>query len=352
MSTLLEIKPSDILFYEENIKEFLPMKFVDIHTHVWLDRFMKKENLAESRAVTWPSLVAKDNSVEDLLETYELMFPGKTVTPLIFPSSDINIDFNAANRYVKECSVKYDLPSLLLSVPNWNETEFESRLRDGCFLGAKVYLSFAPSYIPADEIRIFDFIPHTQLNVLDRLGLILMLHIPRSKRLRDPVNLAQMLEIENKYPGITLIIAHVGRAYCEEDIGNAFEVLSKTEKMLFDFSANTNQYVFEKLIDSVGPKRILFGSDMPILRMRSKRVCENGHYVNIVPGNLYGDVSNDMNMREAYGEEAESITFFMYEEINAFRKATRSCGLNKYDVDDIFNNNSIRIINNARRAYK
>jgi len=53
--------------------------------------------------------------------------------------------------------------------------------------------------------------------------------------------------------------------------------------MMFDFSANTNQWVFEQLIKAVGPKRILFGSDLPILRIRAKRICENGTYVNLVP---------------------------------------------------------------------
>lgn len=38
-----------------------------------------------------------------------------------------------------------------------------------------------------------------------------MLHIPRDGRLKDPVNLAQMMEIEEKYPKVKLIIAHVGR---------------------------------------------------------------------------------------------------------------------------------------------
>ena len=34
-----------------------------------------------------------------------------------------------------------------------------------------------------------------------------MLHIPRNGRLRDPVNLAQMLDIEARYPKLQLIVA-------------------------------------------------------------------------------------------------------------------------------------------------
>ncbi len=153
-----------------------------------------------------------------------------------------------------------------------------------------------------------------------------------------------MLEIEKKYPNVKLIIAHVGRAYCNEDVGNAFEVLSGTKNMMFDFSANTNSWVFEQLIRAVGPKRILFGSDMPVLRMRSRRICENGTYINLVPKNLYGDVSNDTHMREVEGDAAEKLTFFMYEEIDAFRRAAEATNLSRKDIDDIFYSNAKRLL--------
>ena len=41
------------------------------------------------RAVTWPQRVALDNSIEDLQETYRLMFPDKSVLPLIFGLADL-----------------------------------------------------------------------------------------------------------------------------------------------------------------------------------------------------------------------------------------------------------------------
>ena len=48
---------------------------------------------------------------------------------------------------------------------------------------------------------------------MDELGAIVMLHIPRNGRLKDPVNLAQIMEIKQEFPNIRLIIAHIGRAY-------------------------------------------------------------------------------------------------------------------------------------------
>ncbi len=236
------------------------------------------------------------------------------------------------------------LPRLVFASPQWSAQRLEREIREGGFLGAKVYLTLSPADIPVDQIRIFDFLPHQQLEVLNEHGWIVMLHIPRCGRLRDPVNLADMLEIDRRYPKARVIIAHVGRAYCPEDVGDAFAVLSETQHLLFDISANTNAAVFEQLIRTVGPRRILFGSDLPITRMRMRRVCENGNYVNLVPQGLYGDVSDDNHMREVEGDQADALSFFLYEEIDAFRRAAQAAGLTSEDIKDVFYANAERLI--------
>lgn len=158
------------------------------------------------------------------------------------------------------------------------------------------------------------------------------------------MNLSQMIEIEKRYPNVKVIIAHVGRAYCPEDIGGAFEVLGETRKMMFDISANTCAETFVHALRAVGPKRILFGSDLPILRMRMKRICEAGTYVNLVPKGLYGDVSGDSHMREMEGPVAEQLSFFMYEEIDAMRRAAAEAHLTDDDIKAIFWGNAAQLL--------
>jgi predicted TIM-barrel fold metal-dependent hydrolase len=223
-------------------------------------------------------------------------------------------------------------------------------VENGGFLGLKPYLSFAPAHISTSEITIYDYLPRHHLQVADEHGWIVMLHIPRHARLRDRVNLRQMVEIERRYPNVHLIVAHIGRAYCREDVGDAFEVLRGTEAMSFDFSANTNAWVMEQLVHAVGPKRILFGSDLPILRMRMRRICENGTYINLVPPGLYGDVGDDPHMRRTSEEEGQRLSFFMYEELLAFRGAARAAGLGPAELEDVFYGNAARLVAAARGA--
>lgn len=340
---MLKIKDVDRIFYKEQLRDFLPEKMIDIHTHVYQKQFLA--NQKDTVNVSWPSLVAAESPVEELLETYHLLFPGKTVTPLIFSSLlNRNDDFQGGNQYIRDCAKQYHLPSLYFSRPGEPASVIEKKMTSENFLGVKVYLSLAPENIPVGDITIFDFLPHHHLEVLNRLRGIVMLHIPGNGRLKDPVNLRQMMIIEKDYPQVKLIIAHVGRAYCKGDTGNAFETLSSTRHMMFDISANTNEYVFSKLIEAVGPDRILFGSDLPVTRMRMRRICEGNRYINLVPPGLYGDISNDPNMRETSPEEGKKLSFFLYEEIAAFQRAALKMRLNKKDIENVFYNNALRIL--------
>jgi predicted TIM-barrel fold metal-dependent hydrolase len=345
---LFEVKLVDREFYAQRLQKFLPRRIIDIHTHVWLDRFKSKNKDENLRAVTWPERVALDNSIEDLMETYRLLFPGKEVMPLIFGMAlSRGDDIHGGNAYVSECATRRDIPALIFADPQWTEIELEERIISGKFLGAKVYLTRSDARIAEGDIQIFDFLPHHQLKVLDRHGWIVMLHVPRPARLRDSLNLRQMIEIEKLYPNVRVIIAHVGRAYCPEDIGSAFEVLGETRKMLFDISANTCAETFAQVIRAVGPKRILFGSDLPILRMRTRRICERGTYVNLVPKGLYGDILGDPHMREVDSSEAERLTFFMYEEIDALRHAAAETCLAEGDIEAIFWGNAAELLREA-----
>ena len=347
----MTVTNSDKNFYKTFIKDFLPKKIIDIHTHIWRksDYTGNIRNLPKNRTVSWPMLVADENPVEQLIKTYKTLLPDTEVTPLVFGYVPHDCgELERFNNYVSEVSSEMDIPGLVFSHPTWSAETLEQKIISGKFIGVKSYLSLSKPEIPVADITIFDFFPKHHLEVLDKLGMIMMLHIPRSLRLKDPVNLKQLIEIENNYPNVKLIVAHVGRAYCKEDIGDAFEILSDTKNMMFDFSANCNSFVFEKLIQAVGPKRILFGSDLPILKMRTHRICEKGKYINLVPKGLYGDVSSDPNMREVSDIEAEKITFFLYEELAAFFKAAKGCKLNKSDIEDIFYFNSKKIITNIK----
>jgi len=326
--------------WEEELRDFLPDKIVDAHVHIWLEGMERQDEDPEVRRgmVGWTKIVAPDLSIEDLMHSYSQMFPGKDVKAVVmgWPSHDLI----KTNKYAIEAGKSRGFPALYCT--NWDTPAEEIRwaLTEGGFAGLKPYLNNSPRYVPSKEVRIFDYLTHEHLQVANELGAIVMLHIPRSLRLRDPLNLAQMLEINDRYPNAKVIIAHIGRAYCEEDFGDAFEVLKPAKNLYYDFTANTLDIAMKKCIEMAGVDRVMFGSDMPITKMRMYRITENGKYLNVVPRGLYGDVSDDPNMRET--DETE-ITTFMYEELLAFKRCATEMGLSRDDVEKILCRNAAEL---------
>ena len=128
---LFEVTANDRRIYEEELKDFLPDKIFDVHCHIALQEHKKPAPLApgeKKRTVTWPSLVAKQNSIEDLQETYELFFPGKQCKALVFSDAGHSDEIN---RYVSEASHRVGFPALYYSHPNQSAEEIEQKIREG-----------------------------------------------------------------------------------------------------------------------------------------------------------------------------------------------------------------------------
>jgi uncharacterized protein len=270
------------------------------------------------------------------MDAYRALLPGKRVTPLVFGWPERSVDLAQTNTYTACVFRQHGLPGLLVSDPAWPAAQVEQLVAEHGLRGLKPYLSLAPIELRNEDVTIYDFLPEEHLEVANAHGWIVMLHIPRPGRLKDPVNLRLLLEIERRYPRARVILAHIGRAYCETDMGNALDVLTGAERLLFDFSANTNGGVMGALLRAVGAQRVLFGSDLPATRMRMRRICENGTYINLVPRGLYGDVSDDPHMREVGTEEGEKLSLFLYEELIAFRQAAEAANLDAGDIVDVF----------------
>ena len=330
----IDVTPYDKKVWEEELCDFLPDKIFDAHMHIWEPGTRKG---GQKGCVTWTSIVAPDMTYENMVETYSKVFPRKQVKQLIMASP--LCDLKLGNDYALKCAKQYGHPALYCTNWDTDEAEIFEALKNG-FCGIKPYQNNSPSYIPAAEVRIFDFLTPRQLEFMDKIHGTVILHIPRNLRLRDPINLAQLMEIDEKYPNAKVIVAHVGRAYIPSDVGDAFEILKHTKNLYFDFSANTSDFAMQKMFEAISTDRILFGTDIPFSKMRMYRIEENGTYVNVVPRGRYGDVSKDPHMKES--DETE-ITTFVYEELRAFKRAATAVGLTRDDIEKLMYKNAEKL---------
>ena len=166
--------------------------------------------------------------------------------------------------------------------PQWSAERIARELDMPNTLGVKVYYAMI-SHDPLTrdrhlEASIFDFLPHHQLELLNRRRAWVTLHVPRAGRLGHPENLAEVRRIRRDYPGVVLVLAHLGRCYTLPHAEEAFAPLAADEGLYFDISAVLNPAVLELAIRTFGPGRILFGTDNPILYMRGRQQWQGSKY--------------------------------------------------------------------------
>jgi len=324
----------DLPFYREHLEDFLPSKIIDIHTHAT----SPAELIPGAPApVFWAERVCPDGmGAPSLLEGYSLLFPGKKVSPVIFPYPSPRFDAERGNEYVSKESRRLGLKCLILSDPAWSAEELEGRVAQGGFVGLKPYPSMARGK-PAEGVEIYDFLPAHHLELADQKRWLIILHIARPERLMDPLNQRQLMELDGSYPDAKIVVAHVGRAYCDR-YAQGLDALADSRSLFFDISANTNQLVFETLIDTIDSRRVVFGSDLPVTAMHSRRICEGDNYINIVLGADWQDSHTRI------GRPEERITFFLYQAIGAFKRAAERRGLSKRQVEMIFFKNAERMV--------
>jgi len=335
MSTYLE--RVDLPFYRQYVEPFLPERVLDFHTHVYrADQFGARSGPSRS----WAEYVSPRSwPVETLLRFYERVLPGKRVTPVVFGMPLNDPDFDAANRFTADSAARVGGYAFLLTNPVWSAAQLAQRVRSGGFRGLKPYPTTVRGKSEA-EISIFDYLPHDHLAVAEDLGLCVLLHLPRPGRLADPANVAEVHEICARHPCLKLVIAHVGRAYCLPTAERGLAALRDCPSLHYDISANANADVFELALREVGPQRLIFGTDLPAVAFRARRVCEGDNYVNLVRQAGY----TDSHLRVAPPQERDSITFYVYEQIAAFRRAAERVGLSCTDVEDVFWHNAMRLL--------
>ena len=86
----------DRKIYKEELDSFLPKNVIDSHVHVY--RTEDCYPIKPGTEVYWPSRVAEDNSIEDLVQTYKDLFPNKKVVPVIFGMPSCKLD--SVNNYI------------------------------------------------------------------------------------------------------------------------------------------------------------------------------------------------------------------------------------------------------------
>jgi len=178
----------------------------------------------------------------------------------------------------------------------------------------------------------------------DKLGLIVVLHLPRPERLRDPRNQAEVRRLVEAHPNLRLIIAHIGRAYTMSFAEPGLQALHDLP-VHWDFAMNLNADVLELAMQMVGPERLLYGSDLPIALMRGMRRHRGDDYINYSDGDYRWNTPD----RRQPPEVEAGYTLYLYEELRAFKQAAQRMGWGKAEVSRVMNDNARAVVASVGR---
>lgn len=337
----------DRAFWNKHLADWLPKRIFDAHTHVNEPHLRVDPPTEEKRRQFWVSEVSEPIGPGDAARCYATVFPDREFSCLAFGHPSLAYDIEKSNDTLQQACLERGWYCHAVLRPQWNAEQVEALLDRPRVLGAKVYYTLiAKDSRTRDkfiEASIFDFLPSHQLDVLNRRGAWLTLHVPKADRLGHPENIREIRELRERYPDIKLVIAHFGRCYTIEHAREALPQLADDEGLYFDNSAVLNPDVHRLALECFGPGRILYGTDNPIFYMRGRRQWEGRKYINRTNHPFYFNKE-----REAPEIEA-TYTLYMYEALRAIRQAAADLGLSREDLEDIFNGNAQRLIRDIQR---
>ena len=337
----LEVSSLDREIWAEELEAFVPSKILDVHTHLPCWRF----NLDPKKPPAPPDNVGgalfSETTLDLLTRCNRILMPGREMHYLAFPAVFPNCDFDGSNAHVAyEIKSHNRATGLMLVHPGLAVEHIERTLEFGKFLGFKCYRLYSTSGDTL-ECRITDFMPENQIDIANRHGLIIMLHLAKSKACADPENLADLRRLCSKYPRVRWILAHCARSFTPFPIEKAGRQLRDLPNVWIDTSAVCESASFSLLFETFGSERVVYGSDSPRVGMA------RGKYVSVGRGwlGVDHDVTHSLNSNVT----DLRLTFYAYESLRALRYAAHEARLSRRQIQAIFYDSAYALVESVRR---
>lgn len=308
----------DAEFYDREIRARLPEKIVDAHCHVNLPAHVGPLEPA-AIANDWALQCGVELPAERAKSILRTLFPTTRTGCLALPVPLEQANMAANNSYLAEMFTRQGEPALMAIKPQWSPEQVEHDLLTGRFNGFKPYLSFARAIDPA-QLRIFDFMPESQLAIANRHSKAVLLHLPRPERLADDDNIRDLRTIIERYPDLRLVLAHMGRSFNVAFLREGLDKLGDAvNRLYFDTAAVLNPEVYALAFEKLRPDQILFGTDMPFMLWHGRRRWTERTYINLCREDFPWNRHLEPDLETEY-------TLFIYEQVKVILDVTEQAG--------------------------
>ena len=338
----------DLPFYRRHVAPVLPPKVLDFHAHTW-----RRDHWIE---VPWHTDAAggrymvtlEHYDVERLLADLRTTFPDRPAHAVCFGCPTPAGDWRRTNASAAEAGARPGLyPLMVVGRGLMPLDEMRRELREQGFFGYKVRLSWhGDDYA---RVAVEDLIGPEEMAVADEMRLIVLLHVPRAERLADPEVQQGVRRLARTYANARIVLAHCGRCYLPDEMRAAVDSVADLENVCMDSSMVMEPQVLQMVLERLGPRRLLFATDLPVAIMRGRRVYVMDHWVDVVleghPPSAYRVASGGIR-----------ATFMVWEIVLAVQRAAEMARLAEAETARIFWENGMELLEavmdgeQARRA--
>ena len=319
------------IIYEEELDSFLPETILDFHTHVFPNGV-----IPNGETFSCSGHPIREYPLEALRRDLAALYPGRETRMVCFGFPETEYNRRRNNDYLAErCDGAACFPLFLFDPQHDKANRLREELRIGRFFGLKPY----PNYVrktDVNEVEIHEMLPSWAMEIVDNLGLLVVLHIPRKARLADPLNQRQIVELCERYPNARIILAHIGRAYFLKNVVGNLDALKDLPNLYYDLAMVNHWEVMEYLFQTVAPEKILYGTDIPLALAPGKSVEINDQYTYVTPVPWGLSISDDHGKLQ--------FTSFLYEELRAIKKAVERSSLSEDFVRGLFFENGLKLL--------
>lgn len=317
------------------LQRALPPRLFDFHAHLY-----RTQDLGEpvpDLADRGPATVGAEEWRKHLSGC---VGEGRLSAALFMPYPTRDGDIRASNAFLlSQLDTMESSRGLVLASPRSTLRELEPCLNHPRVCG------FKPYHLYADRADTFDagieeYVPEWIWEVAHERRFVITLHLVRSGALSDPANLAAILRLCEKYPGAKLILAHAGRGFHAPNTIDALPELRGLGNVWFDSSAICEPEALMAIIKTLGPERLLWGSDFPVSQQRGKCVTVGDAFSWICPERIDVDPAAPPCHATLVGLES----------LRALTTAASLLDLTDQDLERIFFGNAVRLLGLTRGA--
>lgn len=328
----------DLPFYRDHIAPLLPPVVLDFHAHTWKSEHWRDVAWQTDAAGGKYMVTREQYGIEALQSDGRTIFPDRPYHAVCFGYPTPLADVRKTNDYTAEAGRQPGLFPLLLAGRGLEPiAETERRIREQGFFGYKVLLPWLGD--DYGRVTIADMLGEAEMELAHRLRLVVLLHVPRSRRLADPVVKEGVRNYAMEYPGAQLVLAHCGRCYLPDEMAEAIGAIADLPNVSMDTSMVMDPTALQIALEHIDSSRLLFATDFPVAAMRGRRVYTADHWVDLV---LDGFGYAPSAFRAITGDMR--ATFMAYEIILALRRATERAGLRREHLTAILHDNGLRLL--------